>query len=374
MQIRNSVILLFFGALVCHGSLAQSVSQDTTIELTEVMVTAPRFIVDKPGFKSTTFDTTTLLIYQQRNLSDLLADESPLFIKSYGLGSLATSAFRGGSAYHTAVLWNGINISSPMNGQLDFSLVPVAGFGEIRIEHGGSSTLFGSGAVAGSIYLNNQPRFGKGMSTRLDLSAGSFSDFRQNATVEISKDRWVSSLQIFNATAVNDFTFQNTFRTGEQAERQSHAYFKNRGLISENRLKLGRSHQVSLHAWLQTTDRNVPPTMLQTMSKASQSDDAFRLVGNWNYQKKNVFTTVRSAWLKETLIFKDEMSSLYAPSRTQQLVNEAESKIYLNTRHSIQTGVHHTHAIASNPSLIKTQLRPDWLPLPPTIMCQKIRI
>ncbi len=66
---------------------------------------------------------------------------------------------------HTAILWNGFNIQNAMLGQTDLSLLPAVFFDEVEIEYGGSSAVWGSGAVAGSIHLNNRAGFGRGLKT-----------------------------------------------------------------------------------------------------------------------------------------------------------------------------------------------------------------
>ena len=57
------------------------------------------------------------------------------------------------------MLWNGIPLNSIANGLLDFSITPVQGFEKIAIVHGGDASVFGSGAMGGSIHLNSIPDF-----------------------------------------------------------------------------------------------------------------------------------------------------------------------------------------------------------------------
>ncbi|MEM6380970.1 MAG: TonB-dependent receptor, partial [Bacteroidota bacterium] len=341
-------IILLICLLKAQLVEAQSTLTDTTFKLQEVVVVAPRLSQSLSGLQSTRFDSLQKQSYYQRNLSDLLSDQSPLFVRTYGLGALATTAFRGGSANHTAVLWNGISLSSPMNGQLDLSLVPVAAADELFIQHGAGSALFGSGAVAGVIHLLSQPQFNRGVTTKLHTSFGSFSDFRQNISHEISKEKWVSSFQLFNATAQNDFPFTNEFVGDNNRRRQTHANLKNRGIINENKWLLGKHHTLSLNTWLQTTDRNLPPTFLQQQSLANQADNALRLNAGWNYSKGKISTFVRTGYLNEQLVFTDELADLRSISRTQQLISEAETKIRFNPNHDINFGLHHTFATASN--------------------------
>ena len=97
---------------------------DSVLQLKQIQITSIRIHNFSNGAKIEKVDSNIIAQYSAKNLADLLENESPLFIKSYGLGSLATSSFRGGSAYQTAVLWNGFNINNPMYGQTDFALIP----------------------------------------------------------------------------------------------------------------------------------------------------------------------------------------------------------------------------------------------------------
>src|ERR1044072_950923 len=58
---------------------------------------------------------------QVQTLSDALADNVSLYLKSYGNNQLSTIALRGTTASQTAVLWHGININPPTLGQTDLS-------------------------------------------------------------------------------------------------------------------------------------------------------------------------------------------------------------------------------------------------------------
>ena len=97
-----------------------------SLSVVTVRATLPeRFLA---GQKIQRINSTTLLQFRFGLLTDLLQFNTPLAFKSYGPGQLATVSFRGTSANHTAVLWNGIDINQPNLGQTDFSTLPVAGF------------------------------------------------------------------------------------------------------------------------------------------------------------------------------------------------------------------------------------------------------
>src|SRR5665213_1406037 len=139
------IIYVFLSSATCFSQE----HKDSIKQLPVVEVSSSRLNTFASGNKSETFDSTLLNHYSTGNLADLLANESQVFIKSYGLGSLAMSSFRGAGAEQTAVLWNGFNLQSPMNGLLDLSLVPINFMDEVRLQYGGAGALWGSGAVGG---------------------------------------------------------------------------------------------------------------------------------------------------------------------------------------------------------------------------------
>lgn len=113
------------------------------------------------GLKVQQIDSINLARYQYQNLSDFLQFQAPIALKSYGSGQLTTISFRGTSASHTAVLWNGININSPTVGLTDFSTIPMMGFDKMAIQYGSSASCVGSDAVGGSILLSSVPNWTK---------------------------------------------------------------------------------------------------------------------------------------------------------------------------------------------------------------------
>ena len=154
MQRSVLYILLTLNTWTLHA-------QDTipNQQLKKITITTDRLTIYSAGTKNLRFDEKTLLQHRHRNLSDLLQDESPIFIKSYGLGGLATTSARGGSAQHTAILWNGFQINNASTGQIDLSLIPMQSAGSVAIQYGGSCALWGSGAVGGAIHLQAKPSF-----------------------------------------------------------------------------------------------------------------------------------------------------------------------------------------------------------------------
>ena len=110
----------------------------------------------------------------QASLTSLLNYNSVIYFKENGLGMISSPSFRGSTAQQTAVIWNGININSQLNGQTDFNLINTRDFNNIIVQAGGSSAIYGSSAVGGSIHLNSNIKFNQLFHNELHINHGSF--------------------------------------------------------------------------------------------------------------------------------------------------------------------------------------------------------
>jgi len=347
MKIYYLQYLIFITA-ACFVSLAKAQNKvaDTTILLKPIMVEANKLVNFSSGIKINFIDSISLKEHNHQNLSDLLIDESPIFIKTYGLGALATSSFRGSSANHTAVLWNGFNINSPMNGQMDLSLVPVSFANNIAIQYGGNGALWGSGAVAGAIHLTNKEQFNSGTNVKLNFGIGSFNTYNQQASVLWSKQHFITALKLFSTSAKNNFSYRNSFLADSPTIKQSNAELISKGALLENYLQLSSNQFINLFLWYQNTDRNIPPTMLQPSNSAKQVDASYRISSEWKFLLEKQQVYLRAAYFDEALTYEDKTYNYLSLNAAKRLIAEAETKLNLNPQHLLQLGINNTFASA----------------------------
>ena len=129
---KQKLLYTFIFLLITTQVLSQ-INEDT-IQLQEVEVTAKRALEDA-GINKTVVDTIVLKDNVNLSLSDVLSENTPVFVKNLGRGALSTVSFRGTAPSHTDVLWNSISIKDPMLGQVDFSLIPVFLISEAKDDH-----------------------------------------------------------------------------------------------------------------------------------------------------------------------------------------------------------------------------------------------
>lgn len=198
---------LALAIITCSLLSAQGI-KDSVHVLKEVAVEAAqnvRLSGFTTGNKIQDLDSAILADYSGNNLAELLSRQSQVFINSYGPGMLATTTFRGTDASQTAVLWNGFSLQNPMSAELDLALVPVDFLQDVKIQYGGSSALFGSGAIGGTIHLDNSAVYDKGLTIGLNSSYGSFDNQHQGINIQLSEKQIISSIKIFEQSAKNDF-------------------------------------------------------------------------------------------------------------------------------------------------------------------------
>ena len=151
---------LYLFILFINGTASMYAQLDSIQHLTEVMVIDAKLEDYSEGFELIQL-SDTLIARNSVSLTDVLNFNTTIYFKENGYGMVSSPSFRGTNASQTAVIWNGISINSNLNGQTDFNTITPSSFNTIIIRSGGGSTQYGSGAVGGSIHLNNTIDFQK---------------------------------------------------------------------------------------------------------------------------------------------------------------------------------------------------------------------
>ncbi|MES2679124.1 MAG: TonB-dependent receptor [Bacteroidota bacterium] len=321
-------------------------AQDT-VSLAVVEIIAKKISLSQIGKKTVTIDSTVKEQFRFNSVADLLVFNSPVFIKSYGPGALATTAFRGGNASQTAVLWNGFNLQNAMLGQSDLALMPSVLFEDVEIEYGGSSSLWGSGAVGGSIHLNNKHPFNKGFRTALSLGGGSTGSMNGSAHILVSKQRFVSSTKLYQSSSKNNFAYSDTTDKKDPVKKQKNAAYTFRGLMQEFKFILNSKQIISLNAWINANERRLPAVNNTFESKTYQFDGATRLSANWSCNATRFKSVVRGAYFAEKINYTDSLASVFSKSRVQTVMAENENYFSWLKHQQLNLGLNFSSSSAS---------------------------
>jgi len=271
--------------------------QDTSLILKTIEVVEYSIKEKTVGKENVTWTVDSLLEAGVQNVSELLEKEAGVFIKSYGLGSLATSSIRGASASQTLVLWNGMPIQNPMLGLLDLSLLPIHAIEEVSLQKGGKSALWGSGAIGGVLGLNSQPQFEKRLSVWGQISNGSFNRSDQAISLRVGDETFQAQTKFSNSQSKNDFYYEVP---GDQPDRkQINAALSQQNFLQDIFWNPSPKIKLAAHFWRQKSTREVPPTNVQLWSDAFQEDKHTRVIFKGKFIHSQSITEAQVGYAKE---------------------------------------------------------------------------
>jgi outer membrane cobalamin receptor len=316
----TGVSLLFISCLLPVQLNGQSTFQDDTVKIQEVIITRKQISSDQPGFKFYRIDSLQLNGYPLLALPEVLNETTPLFIKNYGSGGTATSSFRGTSAGHTQVLWNGININDPMVGQTDFSLLPSGMVDNVMICFGGASMDLGNGAIGGIINLENDPLWKKQTLVDVVPGTGSYGTYSGLVKVRTGTDQFQSVTKGYFNSAQNNFSyFDNEAMPDPVWKKRENNQVLQKGFMQE--LYLRKAENVlSARIWYQSASRDLPGSTQYGYAGEKQSDESFRSIVNYDIVngRREFFTT--AAWMITNMNYTSQLYSIDSKNKVNTFV------------------------------------------------------
>lgn len=312
--------------------------------LKTVEITAPntdkstdtRVQVYAPGAKVFTFDKRTLDIYQFQNMANLISQQMPVFVKSYGVNSLATLSFRGASAAQSQVYWNGVPIQNAASGIADVSLLPVSMMNRVNVVYGSSSALWGSGNVGGALLVDNDlADFTDSLKSRIGLSAvsGSFGMYNLSLNGGITTKRLSVDVRLLGQTADNDFSYTDT--KGQQ-QKMTNAALRNGVGLFQMGYKLSDDQTIGLKAWYQDHYREIPPALFESASAKQQRNKSARFLFEWNRHSNVTPYYAKVSYINDMMQYDDSSVLLHTDNTTQQLYFEAGMEHIFSTKHRVK--------------------------------------
>lgn len=161
------------------------------------------------GMHRTPFDSLALKENISLSFADILSYNSSVFVKQYGRATQSTVSFRGTSASHTQVLWNGMKLNSPMLGMTDFSMISAFLTDSAELLHGSSSLQAVSGGLGGAVLLHTEPRKEDGFSMQFVQGFGSFLTVDDFLRLDYGHKRFHASLRAVFSYSPNRFRYTN---------------------------------------------------------------------------------------------------------------------------------------------------------------------
>jgi iron complex outermembrane receptor protein len=268
---KKIVFFLVFTA-VCLPGFAQSITDSIQV-LDEIVLSDSKLINYASGVKQSVLNDSVLK-QNAKSLTTLLAFNSNLYFKENGLGMVSSPSFRGTNASQTAVIWNGININSQLNGQTDFNTLSSSNFSSISIRSGGGSVQYGSGAIGGSIHLNNKLAFNTHFDNAVQASYSSFNTKQTGYSSSFGTNLFSVNFGLFYVESDNDYKYLGTNKVNENGA------FENLNLNVNLGYFISRKDVLKLYSQSYIGERELSGTLVAP-ARSKYEDENYRNMLEW---------------------------------------------------------------------------------------------
>jgi outer membrane cobalamin receptor len=279
----------------CFLVLCQIISaqQDSITKLKEVIVSDIN-LKKYAASQSVQVLNDSVISKNQSSLTSLLNYNTVIYLKENGLGMTSTPSFRGTTGSQTAVIWNGININSQFLGQTDFNTIGTRDFNSIAVKAGGGSILYGSGAIGGSIHLNNDLSFKNNFSNQVFFSAGSYDTYSANYRLAASSEKYSFQANISRNSSENDFKYPGT-----NNQKNINGEYYNTSLNTNFGYKINSNNILKIYSQFYDSERHFSLTS-PTASKTKYNDFNTRSLLEWENVSDRFTSKVKAAYISES--------------------------------------------------------------------------
>lgn len=256
---KKKILVMCF-LVGCHFLQAQ----EETVQLDEAVI-SDRNLVQFVETQTKTILSDSILNQHTSSMTDLLQFNSSIYFKENGAGMVSSPSFRGTSASHTAVIWNGVNVNSSFLGQADFNVLNIHSADQLVIKSGGGSVAYGSSAIGGSIHLNNELNFRKGFENQILANYGSFNRYGLNFQSKYSDEKISLNFQFGRNGSDNDF------KIAEQNRNNRNGQFYHQYLSVATAYKLNSKNILKWYGNISDSDRNF--SLISSNAQPSKYED-----------------------------------------------------------------------------------------------------
>jgi outer membrane cobalamin receptor len=277
-----------FSLLVCQFVLAQN---DTITNLKEVIVSDTN-LKNFSNTQSVQHLSDSIINKNQASLTSLLNYNTVIYFKENGLGMTSSPSFRGTTSQQTVVVWNGININSQLLGQTDFNTISTRGFNSIDVKAGGGSVVYGSGAIGGTIHLNNDLKFTDTFKNDLQVYFGDFNTLSLIYGITAATKKWSFDASFARNNSDNDFKFVG------KDERNTNGQYYNNSLDVAFGYKINSKNSIKLYSQIYDGERHFSITS-PNATKTKYQDYNTRNLLTWTSSFSKFSSNLKLAYITE---------------------------------------------------------------------------
>ncbi len=189
-----------------------------------------------------------------QSLTNALEENAAIYFRQYGgEGQLSTINLRGLGSSRSSLLWNGIEINSFTLGQSDFNLIDVSNSQQIQLNKGSGGSLYGNGALGGSVEIQHLPDFSDITELSINQTIGSFGKIGTSAGFKHGRNGISTSTTVSYKSIDNDFEYEHR---GEKF-RQTGASYNAINAAHDFYLNLQNRDLLGINIWYNYNDRDI---------------------------------------------------------------------------------------------------------------------
>ena len=307
---------------MCQSILAQN---SGAINLNEVIISDAQ-LNNFSNAQSVLSLNDSIIQKNQPSLTSILNYNSFIYFKENGFGMVASPSFRGTTAQQTAVIWNGININSQLNGQTDFNTISTRNFNSIAIRSGGGSVIYGSSAVGGTIHLNNVIAYKKQFQNEILLNYGSFNTLDLNYKLKFGTEKLSAFFGFSRFSSDNDYQY-----IGTKLKNQNGA-FHNKSVDFNFGYKINSNNYVQFYNQVFDGSKDFSGT-LTAVSKSKYTDFNTRNLLEWTNRNEHFTSKVKMAFLTELYhYFENKNTKNYSSGKSETLISKYDLNFKINSK------------------------------------------
>lgn len=280
-----------------------TVQAQDTIKIKEVKVFGSSANPAEISFQK--LDSMKLMDPANKDLGASLQKYSHAFVKSYGIGSLATVSLRGSGSTHTNLMWNGTQLNSASAGLVDFSLIPPFFTEEVGVSYGQNSLQSASGGLGGAVMMKNTIDFSNKEEIFMQQQVGSFKYHSTALRIKMGKDKWRSVSRLLYKGASNNFQYSNLSEVGQPRTSIENAQLKQRGVLQSFHYRPTTNQRFDMNIWYFDSERELPNMMALKNLEESQYDENFRIQLAFHQYLKSSKLTANSTYLRDKIIYRN---------------------------------------------------------------------
>ena len=335
-------VFISFLLLIGFGAFAQNQHSLLDTVLLDEVVTFGELRKYQSGAKIDKIPPTQINITQDGGIENVLRRFTPIYIKS-DAGGLSTIHFRGTSASHTSINFGGINVNSLTLGQSNLSNIPMFLFDGMSLQYGSSSTINGSGAIGGAIYLTLSEDWTDGLKVTAKTSVGSFGEFMAGSKVYVGNGSWESVTRAYWYQKENDFPFTNYYtgnveNPGPVNDVQHGASVQNKGLSQELNYKFTKKQYFKSSFWIENSWYQVQPNMQSNYRyNGTQviNDDNIRIWADYTNNEHKINFKGGAGYVHDMQVYDDNETQQIG---TDRLLSEFEASTGFSSGLGLKAG------------------------------------